>query len=272
MNILFVYLMQSCNLNCYYCTFKQWLRPLDFKEPFNHRAHDNAYPVGWAEDDVANGVRSFNAIRNEPFLEWVDAYCPPEKTFIVFTGGEPSLYKEIVTLIPALCDRGYYGFIQTNGLLYIPKTDNFKLITCWHHRVKKIPPYYDSIQIIKNPVDNWEKKVQYCEANKIPYKTVPFNYCWTGKSSMPEENTEWQVDFDGIATIFSMGHVAGCPSSYPKLGSHIFNMTPPVWTNCFNSCSRCGAVGGVQLFFDHYPNIKAMVENSKGGIYGSREN
>lgn len=234
MKLLTISLTNSCNRRCYYCPVKRWLVPLE----------------GAREKNI-------NVITNAALLKWLDAYIPPDEWIIELTGGEPGLYPEIQTLIPALAARGYRGVIKTNGTLPIPKRENFQLITAWHEGVEQIPEYYDQIAIIKNPNDDWERKVRHCEEKGIPYQTVLFDRKFEGKQF---DNTVCSVN-KTTATLHvnSSGKITGCSAKPPEKGHDIFNMWPPIpFSGLTAACPRCKNVNDVEKFL--LPDLKDLLE------------
>jgi len=243
MNLLNIYIVQSCNLNCYYCPMKQWLKPLDYKFPFE----GNEGTKDWTDEQKEASRLSINTITNEVLLKWLDKYINPDEWIIEITGGEPSLYPEIDTLIPELCKRNYYGVIKTNGLLPIPKSENFKLVTAWHESVKEIPPYYDWILLIKNPESNWREKAKYCEQHNIPYKALTFNRVYkTGANTMGIRTKKNYFLY--CSAILSMGQIMECPNQVPTNDISIQNMSPPPMKNLISTCPYCGSTAGVEIF------------------------
>jgi len=233
MKLLIISIVQSCNQNCYYCPTRRWLYPIDFKFPYSG---DDSL----SDEEKERTRLPVNRITNEALLKWLDKYIDPKEWFIEITGGEPGLYKEINTLIPALNDRGFKGIIKTNGSLPIPKSNGFIRTTAWHEAVKDIPPYYDKILIIKNPHDDWKKKVEYCEKNNIEYRLLDFNYNYENidndkKMPEPKHNTV----FEGMTLILSMGQIIPCFPKLPVDDENIFNMTPPKIQDTTKECSKC---------------------------------
>jgi len=228
MNILHISLMSSCNYNCYYCTVKKWLVPLE-----------GAQAIGR------------NLLTNESLLKWLDAYLPPEEWYVELIGGEPGLYPEIDTLIPALTERGYHGQVKTNGSLPIPESPNFIRCAAWH-KGREFPQYFDQIVIIKNPEDDWESKKAYCEEQGIKYQLLDFDtrYC---NRNVPE----LMKGYEPNKTIYSQhinssGQVTCCPSSIPVMQGGkmtIFEMVEPFRTNTLREmCPACKNVHDVELF------------------------
>ena len=200
MKLLNIAIIQSCNYDCYYCTMKKWI-----------------YPVGHIFEDGTPA----NAITNETLLRWLDAYIEPEEWILKITGGEPGLYPEIATLIPALTERGYKGLIETNGSLPIPQSENFIRLAAWHIN-RDMPKYYDTMLIIKNKDDNWEEKIEYCKINNIPYIDVMLR----GEETLydvPDDVKKTKLN--GLLMIYSSGVLQMCPC-IPNYGN-ILNMDKP---------------------------------------------
>jgi organic radical activating enzyme len=191
-------------------------------------------------------------------LKWLDEFVNPQKFIIEITGGEPGLYKEINTLIPALNDRGYHGIIKTNGSLRIPKSRNFQLITSWHSWQVGLPKYYDQILIIKNPSDNWTSKVEYCKQHKIPYRLTLFDeYYLTGKPSICGEYN--RTKFINITHINNQGQVMECPKARPDFYKSIFHSSVPPLKNLRSDCSRCNVANNVEVLLPD--KLMQMIEN-----------
>jgi len=221
---------------------QKWLKPLDYKFPFE----GNEGTKDWTDEQKEASRLSINTITNEVLLKWLDKYIEPDKWIIEITGGEPSLYPEINTLIPELCKRNYYGVIKTNGLLPIPKSENFKLVTAWHESVKEIPPYYDWILLIKNPASNWREKAKYCEQHNIPYKALAFNRVYkTGVN--PQGLVTRKNNFLYYSAVMSMGQIVPCPSAEPTGEHSIQKMSEPLYKD-LSGCPYCGSAAGVRMF------------------------
>jgi len=230
LKLLRINIIQSCNQNCWYCPMASWLYPAGFYFPPN---------PGEDEETALKNRKYANCITNGALLKWLDKYIDPEEWRIELTGGEPGLYKEIGTLIPALNEKGYKGVIKTNGSLPIPRSRNFIITAAWHEGIKDIPPYHDKILIIRNPRDNWKAKEAYCKERNIPYRLLDFNYDYMrqGEKKMPVSAHD--TVFDGICAIFSMGQIAACPSAVPDDENSIFEMSPPVVRKIEGGCKKC---------------------------------
>jgi organic radical activating enzyme len=234
MNILTISIINSCNKSCYYCPVKKWL-----------------VPINTDRKDV-------NMIKNNILFAWIDRYLNADEWFIELTGGEPGLYPEIKKLINGLDTRGYRGLIKTNGSLPIPKTDNFKILSAWH-KDHDFPLYYDEIIIIKNPDDNWQDKVIYCEKNNIKYHTVKYD-----KMGIPGE-----VKIDSVycfhnktintCHINSSGQITKCASDPVVLENTIFNMAMPQLKNVIIKCPKCKNINDIEMFLDR--DMKERFEN-----------
>jgi len=238
--VLVVSVTISCNYGCYYCPVKKWLRPITGEQ---------------TPDDVKNNLPRVNTLTNEPLLKWLDAYIEPEKWVIEITGGEPGLYPEINTLIPALAGRGYRGLIKTNGSLPIVKSGAFKLVAAWH-KDQDFPVCYDEILIIKNPDDDWKGKVKHCEENGIKCHTVLFDN--VGKGIRIEKE---YCSFNKIIAschINSSGIVTPCSRIKPTPEHTVFNMAAPQPMKVILKCPRCKNINDVEMFLDE--DVKAKIE------------
>jgi len=227
MKILFVSLMSSCNQNplCDYCPVKKWLVPI------NSQRND------------------INLITNKDLLKWIDEFLPSGVP-IEFTGGEPALY-EIDELLDELQARNRHGIVKTNGIKQIKKVPNFQIVTAWHKNCEFPKTSYDWILIIRNPDDNWQDKVNYCESNNIPYKTVAFN----------GEISEVNHTIKGIMHINSSGQITPCPKCNVRKDLTIFNMSScdfrPVGKNF--SCKACKNIHDAEIFMPD--EIKKAMNN-----------
>jgi hypothetical protein len=231
MKLLKIQLMNSCNKHCEYCPAAKWHKPVDFYFP--------SLP-GEDEETALKNRKYINAITNEALLRWLDEYIDPKEYYIEITGGEPSLYPEITTLIPKLSERGYFGIIRTNGTGYIPHTDSFTILACWHTFWGDNPPsYFNTICIIKNPKDNWRWRKQYCKKNSIPYHLFEFDESYTGKVSIVNKKSPVKAKFTALAYISSMGQLAACQRKQLSEEFTIFNMSPPFIADTLKECPNC---------------------------------
>ena len=223
MNIVTISLIISCNYSCSYCPARKWLRPVDF---------------------------GGNKLNNKALFGWIDKYLSPDNYIIELTGGEPGLYSEINELIAGLSSRGYRGMCKTNGTFPIIKDKNFPLITAWHTGVPDMPDLYDWILIIKNPEDNWEDKVNYCEKNNIPYKTVLFDGVGLKKRSPTPRICCKLNKIISLVHINSSGQLTKCSASpVTDENINIFNMSPPpLYADMLQECPRCKNVNDVVLW------------------------
>jgi hypothetical protein len=194
-------------------------------------------------------------ITNVTLLKWLDKYLNPLEWIIEITGGEPGLYPEIDTLIPALANRGYAGMVKTNGSLPLPASPRFTRVTAWHEGVDKIPLYFDIVVIIENPRDRWKDKVTYCKEHGIPYHTVLFDRQFEGRKLDPM----YCYHNKTIATchINSSGQITPCSRIAPTPGNTIFNMTAPQVKDVIRECPKCKNINDVELFLND--DIKAKL-------------
>jgi hypothetical protein len=194
--------------------------------------------------------KPINCITNEGLLAWLDEYIRPAQWFIKITGGEPGLYPEIDALIPALADRGYSGYIETNGSLPIPKHDNFPRLAAWH-KDRPMPEYYDAVYIIEDPEDDWEEKARHCEDNNIPY----YKTMMRGKHSPVPLEERVAADearepsmFGELMMMYSQGELMPCPA-YHKCYGDIWEMAEPLTQPLRNEhCTRCPQTFMADLF------------------------
>lgn len=231
MNLLTVYPIQSCNLNCYYCPMKKWTYPID---------------------------SPCNQLNNDILFKWIDKYLNPNEWLIEISGGEPGVYPEIGTLVEGLSERGYYGEIKTNGMLPIPKTDTFIRVAAWHEAcdINHPPKYYDEMLIICNPNDCWKDKIAYCKKHNISYKDVPFREFHIeeslrkrGAHMVPPKRNEY---IDNWCVIYSGGRIVGCVREASSDEVSVLNMSPPSLHDVKDEgCICCSQIGGFEL---HIPD------------------
>jgi len=239
LKLLCITLTQSCNYNCPYCTMKEWTYPIGMKMPLMSSGEEK--PV--------------NCITNERLLAWLDGYIPPGEWFIKITGGEPGLYPEIETLIPALEQRGYRGYVETNGSLPIPKSDNFPRLAAWHTGRPK-PEYFDVMLILQDPADDWAAKVRHCEENGIPFYSVVLR---GERSGVPEEEIRAADEaaepsgFDGLLMMYSQGQLMTCPAYHYNYGDIWQPAAPSPQPLENGDCSRCAQVLMADIFFRKIP-------------------
>jgi organic radical activating enzyme len=195
MNMVQINLIQSCNLRCKDCPMAQWIYDIDQCDK--------------------NGKR-LNSITNAMLIPWLEKYCPPDEWLLDITGGEPGMYAEIGTLIPALSDLCYKGVIRTNGTLPIPASDNFIRIAAWHRGLSEPPEYFDHIIIFKNkPNDDRSGKESFCKTNKIPYVLKTWHEfsnperAQDSTNDTPKELSE--VHSKQYIRLYSNGGIGGCP-------------------------------------------------------------
>ena len=208
MKLLSIAIFQSCNYDCYYCVMKPW-----------------TYPLGHVLEDGTPA----NALTNETLLNWLDTYIDPNEWLLKITGGEPGLYPEIDTLIPALAQRGYKGMVETNGSLPIPESEAFIRLAAWHIG-GDMPQYYDTILIIQDNNNDWEEKIEYCEEHSIPYVVTILrgqHSSYTVEERMEDDAKKEPTKMDGLLMMYSSGTLAMCPS-LPPYGSVFNNDIPEI--------------------------------------------
>jgi len=221
MKLITIWLINKCNFNCYYCVSRGGLEPLDFNYP-------------------DESVVSRNS--NKLLLPWLDKWLDPKEWVLEFTGGEPGLYPEIDTLIPALEKRGYHGVIQTNGSLPIPDSPNFVRTAAWHQDNR--PKYYDSMIIIKTPDGGYLKKAKWCKENKVPYRLTEFNEAYKGnQTNTPDPNP---CVITHYAFMNAYGQLANCHRGTFREDNCIREMSPPPDFLLKNVCPSCGNTKAVE--------------------------
>jgi organic radical activating enzyme len=229
MNLLTFYPIQSCNLSCKHCQTKGWLYPVNDEK---------------------------NKLNNKIIFNWLDMYCSPKEWLIEITGGEPSLYPQIESLVLGLNERGYHGLIRTNGILSIPKTENFHRIAGWHYpkKVSQPPKYFDSILITKNPDDKWNEKLKYCINNKIPYILVPYKRFGISADEREKELSEAKSESKPLEIVktwtvaYSSGNLGYCFNLLGTENQTMQSMEPPLLADMTTEvCILCDAVVSFEL-------------------------
>ncbi len=227
MDLLTIYPIQSCNLSCKECPMKKWTYPTDSE---------------------------LNKLKNSVLLPYIRKNTSPNTHVIHLSGGEPGLYPEIHNLVSLLSMDGYRGIINTNGTLPIPNTKNFKRIAAWHLDYFHPPKYYDVVLILRNSNDAWQRKVGYCEKNRIPYKTLTYREYSIPLSKRKKDPLEEPIEvirsIDNWSIIYSSGQIAACCSQTTDSECTIFNDSPLLSTPIKKGCSRCVNVAGIEMFLD----------------------
>ena len=220
MKLITIWLINKCNFNCYYCSARGGIEPMDFNYP-----------------DESVVARNSNKL----LLPWLEKYCPPHEWLLEFTGGEPGLYPEIDTLIPELEKRGYSGVIQTNGSLPIPKSSTFVRTAAWHGDSR--PQYYDSMIIIKT--GNFMEKVKWCKANNVKFRLTSLNESFRQAQPAPLDTRNCKITH--YAFINAYGQLANCYKGPFVADKCIRAMSPPPdFALAKSSCPKCGNVKAVE--------------------------
>jgi len=220
MKLITIWLINKCNFNCYYCTAKGGLQPLDFDYP---------------DDSIV--ARNSNKL----LIPWLEKYCSPDEWLLEFTGGEPGLYPEIDILIPALESRGYRGVIQTNGSLYIPKSSTFVRTAAWHESSR--PKYYDSMIIIKT--GGFMEKIKWCRENGVKFRLTGLNESFRNGPPAPSDTRNCKITH--YAFINAYGQLANCWKGPFAADNCIRGMSPPLlFELAKSSCPKCGNVKSVE--------------------------
>lgn len=210
MKFLHIALIGSCNRRCGYC-----------RQAFN----GHLYPVR----------HEANKITNAGLLAWLDKYFVSSEWYACITGGEPGLYPEIETLIPALNERGFRGHIETNGSLPIPKSKNFKLLSAWHMGAE-FPKHYDAVLVIKNPHEDYMAKIKYCKENGVVYKTIGYGEVWGGNYQM---NFKDGHNFENYIFVGTDGIAKKCQQGEHDRNNSIFNLPPLERFGSRKPCVEC---------------------------------
>jgi molybdenum cofactor biosynthesis enzyme MoaA len=197
MNFLTINLTTTCDNNCEYCPISEKWR----NRPEN------------------------NKLTNDALFKYLDKYITSESDewIIELTGGEPALYEGINGLVEGLTDRGFWGVVKTNGQRSIRKTTNFQIISAWHANQEELPKYYDQILIIKNPNDDWQKKVDYCEKKKIPYGLVEYSPTKEDREKGMVDTYTYPSLFLKIAHIHTSGEITPLAGTPINRNINIFN-------------------------------------------------
>ena len=221
MKLITIWLINKCNYDCTYCVAKPGLEPMEFNYP---------------NENVVS--RNSNAL----LLPWLDKWLDPDEWLIELTGGEPGLYPEIDTLIPALTQRGYRGVIQTNGSLPIPESPNFVRTAAWHG--DKRPKYYDSMIIIKAPDSGFEEKAEWCKANQVPYRLTELNGSYKGEHSSETDPNPCVITH--YAFMNAYGQLTHCHRGAFREDNCIREMSPPPYFELSGTCPSCGNTKAVE--------------------------
>ncbi len=190
----------------------------------------------------------FNAVNNEAIIKYLDAYLNPRLWFIEITGGEPSCYPDLDSLLLQLTKRGYKGVVKTNGFKKIIKTDNFIRVFSMHD-FNEIPPrdWFDKIVLINNPNDaDLEKKKNYCVDNNIPYKLTVFGLVESNLDPFQPADTK----FENLLAVNSLGQITSCPGSTENLlvEKNIFKMQKVLPKKLSDGCLKCKVVNDFEIF------------------------
>jgi len=235
MNLFELVLWQSCNYKCVDCPMKKWT---------------------YEPDAVDEKRTRRNGIANRQLLKWLGKYLDPEEWFIDITGGEPGLYPEIDGLIRRLSDKGYKGLIRTNGSQPLPKSPNFPRIATWH-KDREFPKYYDFINILENPDDDWRSKEQFCKDNNIPYATQPYRRYSKPATERTDEKRLAKTPnklFKKMATMYASGAVSSCFKK-GDMGLSLMNMDAPPIFDLEKGCRFCPSLAGVELLLYGVPGF-----------------
>ena len=225
MNICTLFVTNYCQLRCSYC------------------------PIGpWRSDDP--GVH----IDYTQLLKYMGRYLPPDQWCLEVTGGEPSTTQGFGDFLYELGKRGYRGIIRSNGMVRFTNYSKLKMLSCWHTPIELPPRVFDEIYILKNPGDDWESKVAWCQNNNIPYSLHVFNA--EHDISLPEERRVKSTPvpephfFVYYLHIGPAGYLSKCcaDESYP--GYSIQKMSPPVLHDTRHSCRNCLFLSGTYLSLD----------------------
>jgi hypothetical protein len=270
MKLLKIQLMNSCDKDCYYCPARRWMKPVGFEFPYTEQ---DAPPP--PQSNPATGRMKMDAIDNKHLLKWLKEFINPDEWVLELTGGEPSLYPEIHTLIPELNKLGYKGIIRTHGANPIPKSTNFRIVTAWHlFWGDTCPAYYDLILVIKNPNDDWVKKVIYCKKQDIPHRTCDFDESYAGQQLIVNGTSKQQNKLTAISYISSMGQLASCQRAPLSPDNTIFNMSPPqiIDTTAAKGCEGCAHQAHVELVLQKDLDDKCIEDYEKvtGGVWISK--
>ena len=208
-----------CNLNCAGCPCKK----------YNRHGTIDEYPL----------------IPLSTLLLHVLKYFDPKSVVLEITGGgEPSMRTGWVLFVKLLDKYGYVGQIRTNGIIETPKTKGFIRITAWHgaNNADNPPPYFDKILILKNPNDDWQKKVEYCEHRGITYVLADYkDHNLPLKERKTEENDKAgkcnNKYIKRIWAIYADGNCRACDRRIPK-GKHpnIMQGAIPKLEVCHSNC------------------------------------
>lgn len=140
---------------------------------------------------------------NATLVPWIADNVMANRWVIELTGGEPSLYPEIVELLHWLSDNGYKTLVKTNGSGDLPHLPNVKLVAAFH-RLDQPPKNFDEYLIVDKI--QREEKEAYCKEHGIPYKVIGYD----------KENPDGATHgFELCAFVNPAGHQVGCLAERP---------------------------------------------------------
>jgi len=233
MNICKILLTNVCNYNCYYCTFKRWLM---------------------TEDQFYNNPE-YTWLQGDMLLKYIKEHMAPDKWVIELSGGEPTTHPHFDMVIQSLADMGFFVVIKTNGSRFIQQYTNQVIVAAWH-KDRPFPKSYTTVLVIRNPDDDWQSKVDYCEQNSIPYITVRFNTDLLG------EKTLYSIDEEPVnhcvlgVHINSAGSMTYCQRRGKVNEFTIQANSPLPIMKMYHSCPRCRAISDVERFLPDYMKQK----------------
>ena len=191
-------------------------------------------------------------LHGEDLINWITHYLVPnDKWVIEISGGEPTVHPHLEYVLKELHDHNYFTVVKTNGSKDITKYDTQIIVGAWH-KDKPFPKTHDCVLIIRNPEDNWEEKVKYCENNHIVYKTQCLATAFKNiPTNRPDD--EHPVNHTiGHIHINSSGEITPCQTSYFDHGVTIFTTKYYNAKPIYNDCPTCIAMADVEKFLPQW--------------------
>lgn len=147
-------------------------------------------------------------------LDSIEKEIPPKKIFLIFSGGEPLMRKDLEICGKAVSDRGYQWGMVTNGLALTSK----RLESLLHAGIKSISISVDGLKeshnALRNHPQSYEKAIEAVKLiSSIPYFTFDVITCVSELnlhelSQIKELLISLNVKYWRINTIFPVGRGA----------------------------------------------------------------
>jgi wyosine [tRNA(Phe)-imidazoG37] synthetase (radical SAM superfamily) len=108
----------NCNFKCWYCAV--------------------TIPTGAMPKSKESTAEQWLDFRFPNYYLWFNIKIPLKIRQVAITGGEPTLYSDLVKLVNALLDKGYHVTVYSNltrpkMLMEIQKNYRFQIVATYHH-------------------------------------------------------------------------------------------------------------------------------------------